>query len=117
MLVGRAHAAWEGSIDISRHAPVAPEPRISAAEAHDRDRREVLEGAHVPLEYLDHLTIGVAPRGRAELGLPHGRLGVALEHVGDGIEDLLLLDADRKPDIGLEHALAGHHVHLEATAD
>src|SRR5581483_9639581 len=90
VLVGRSHPARKRTVNIGWDAAVTPESRIRPAQADDRYRREALERPHVALEDLDHLPIRVAPRGRAELGLPHGRFGMALQHLGDGIEDLLL---------------------------
>src|SRR5262245_17473596 len=108
---------WEGAVDAGLNVAIAPEPRIGAAEAHDRLWPEAPQLLDVLLDDADDLAVGIHPRGQIAVGLLHRRVRKRLKDLADGSHHLFFADAKRQPDVHLKRGARGHHVDLDATLD
>src|SRR5262249_38943325 len=108
---------WEGAVDASLNVAIAPEPRVGAAEAHDRLWPEAPQLLDVLLDDADDLAVGVHPRGQIAVGLLHRCIGERLKDLADGSHHLFFADAQRQPDVRLKRRARGHHVDLDAALD
>ena len=109
MVLGR------GTVDVGRHAVVAPQPRIGGAERDHGHRPPPPEADHRILQDLHHLAVGVRPVRqvvRRRQLLP-GRLREPRYDRGNHGAHLVARHADRQADIGLDAAFARQHVHLQ----
>src|SRR5271163_910700 len=115
MLVAGAHAGRRRTIHVSRNVAITPETGVGSAQADDRHRLDPGKLPGVGLQDLDHLAVWIAIGWGIEVDLLRHDPRVACDDLPHFLHDGFLVGAERQANVGLDPALTGDHVDLQAT--